>query len=348
MHAPESSRPQAPRPPRRRFGMRSRAARVAGLCVIAGLSGAVPLLAQAPLSRATAPPAERDTAAGPIIELAGRIVPGDRFPIFLGAGERVVRLLVQDNAQVRRGDNLVQLANDNLTGLLFSLNQKEEELAAERDAQTLLQVEQGAAAAALRRLEARIAEEQALHERIADYPAAGVLRELSEERDRRQANLKLLDTKIVLARARAARLEAAIAALRGRSGDLGSQASRLLVTAPFDGRVVHVHPHADRAPIGTRILELWDTRALRVEARVWQHQLALIREGQPVKVLPEFFQNTTIDGKIASIGAVIEAPERESFPVYPVLVDLLDPPRTLQVGMAVTVRSGVAPARPPQ
>ena len=46
------------------------------------------------------------------------------------------------------------------------------------------------------------------------------------------------------------------------------------ITAPFAGRVARVSEAGVRAAPGATVVELWDDEVLRVEAELWQHQVA--------------------------------------------------------------------------
>jgi multidrug resistance efflux pump len=306
------------------------AARHAGALACGAQILAIASLAAA--QQPTPPPSEQG-----IVALPGRVVPAQRFALSLAAGERVVKLLAEEGDRVEKGEPLAQLANDSLTSIALSLQAKEEGLATEQEKLEVLRLDVTAARASLDRLEQRLREEEALRAELPDYPFEAAVRDARDQQQKLRSELAVMEKRLELAQARVSRVKGQLAAVRSFAGDAEPQLSRLLVRAPFAGEVVHVRPDPERASTGMLVLELWDTSALRVEARVWQHQLRHVRVGDHVRVLPEFFQNESFQGVISEVGVMSEAAGEGDFPTFPVVVDLPAQSK-LQVGIAVTVQ----------
>jgi multidrug efflux pump subunit AcrA (membrane-fusion protein) len=292
-------------------------------------------------ARAETPNTEASANRGPskgYIECSGKVHPHRYFLLRLRPGERIVGYMVQEGQKVEKGTPLVQLSNDNLSGEIEALQEKEIEIEESRDQAELLRLKIGITEESLQRLKARIDAERKIMNEIPGYLIEGKAKEWTSEVAQKEDTLVIMRKELSLLEKRIRRTELLKNKRITRMAALNKDLGNLLVRAPFSGQVKKTMTAFQYAAPGDLVLELWDTSVLEVEAFVWQHQLRYITIGGKVKILPDYFKETFVWGTIRSIGHPKSSMKEEGFPTFPVTIDVSENKVGLIAGMAVTVR----------
>ncbi len=81
------------------------------------------------------------------------------------------------------------------------------------------------------------------------------------------------------------------------------QATNATLTAPFDGTVITIIPHAgEMAGPTSPVLLLADLTHLQLQGALDQNVLERVRIGQTVTIVPDAFQDKTVTGKVSKVG----------------------------------------------
>lgn len=289
---------------------------------------------------------------------------------------RVVRVVVEEGAMVRRGDTLVILQQ---SALPADIEQRRARVsAAEAE---LRDLQQGARAPELERARAelRSAESEAERtqreaERFARLAEAGGIsqsqldaarsaaRVAASRRDALRESLELLSEgarpeRIAAARAAVTNARAQVAMAEATAGDL-------VLTAPVDGVVLarFVEP-GEVIAAGVPAMSLGDPRRPWIRVYLSPPALAAIRVGQAARLTLEGVPDRTFPARVAAIATQAEFTPRVALTeneradlLFGVKLDVLDTTGTLKPGLPATVvfdtaatapGDGAAPASPP-
>jgi cobalt-zinc-cadmium efflux system membrane fusion protein len=140
---------------------------------------------------------------------------------------------------------------------------------------------------------------------------------------------------------------ALLATLGVPNGSVGemAEAGRVELRSPLAGTVVARNAHVGRAvdPAET-LLEIVDLDELWLLADLYEHDIRLVAEGQPVQVEVRAFPNRTYQGQVDVIPGTLDETTRS----VKVQVDLLNPDHHLRPGMFATARIQGVHDHPPQ
>lgn len=285
-------------------------------------------------------PIEVDTAAvarGSLrvtVDAEGRTRVRDRFVITAPVSGRLERIALAEGSVVRRGDVVARVAPLPLDAqtVLQARARLDAAVATQREATT--RVEQA-------RITAEHAQRNA--ERFGAVAAAGGL----SARDREQVELASsvarddLTAATARARAAAAEIEAARAALIAVGGNGGSARGVIPVRSPTPGRLLRVPERSERVVVaGTPILELGSPAAMEVVVDVLSTDAVQVCEGATVE-LDEWGGDAPLAGRVrliepsafTRVSALGVDEQRVN-----VVIDFVDRPGTLGDGFRVEAR----------
>lgn len=215
-----------------------------------------------------APPVPAAPAAPAGIRADGRVTtyPGATVDIGTETGGRIVRLLVQEEQRIRRGDVIADLASDEEHAALDEANARVRESGT--NIEFLTTEWQRMAALAKTSSVSR----QALDKSARDLDAARAQRDV--------------------ALATVARLDA--------------QLGKLRVVSPIDGVVTARYVESgETVPPGTRLATVSDLSRRRIEAEVDEFDAGRIVQGAPVTITAEGFDGQTWQGIVDVVPAVV-------------------------------------------
>ncbi len=198
------------------------------------------------------------------IRAEGRVTtyPGAMVDIGTEASGRIVRLLVQEQQTVKRGDLIAELAAEEETAALAEAKARIAE--AETDI-AFLTVEQRRADALMK---------------SGSIPQQGV------DKIRRDLDASRARKDVALASVR--RLEAMVAKSR--------------ITSPIDGTVTHRYvEQGEIIPYGTKVVSIANLDRRRVEAEIDEYDAGRVRVGDSVIVFAEGFENFRWTGRVEMI-----------------------------------------------
>lgn len=220
---------------------------------------------QAEAEPAPAPAVEAVQAksgALPLVErLSGTVKARNQVAIRPEIEARVVEVLVESGAAVRRGQPLVRLDDRRLQDQL-------------RQAAASLQLAEASAAEA----RARVAEAEAETVRS---------RRLAEDELISPLDLETLEARLDAVEAAAAQSEARVAQAKATLAERRSDLARAVVRSPVDGRVGQRNAEVGMlADPGGVLFMVGDLGELRVEIPLTEAMLSYLEEGQRVRILP--------------------------------------------------------------
>ncbi len=272
------------------------------------------------------------------VECNGTLQPGKRFALKLGAGERVSKILVKEEAIVDKDRPLVLLTNDDLRQQIAALEEMELKTWREKEDLRLLDIEIDNEENNKRELEKLIAEEHQIGEEIPGYQVDKQIRQLKEELNRAEGQLRILKERLAIQKQGYARQKVRMASRETMLADLKLRAGKLEILAPFSGTVKRIHASAETAILGELVLELWDESSYLIHGHLWQNQVVNVRPGNRVEVYPDFYQNTCLAGTVQSMPAADTNADKGQFPTFPVYVEMKKQDQHLVIGMTVSLR----------
>jgi RND family efflux transporter MFP subunit len=235
---------------------------------------------------------------------------------------------VSPGDRVREGQTLIVLAGDDLAA------------GARAARSAALAAEQGswAAAAELQGAEAGLALARASHDRVAGLQARRSA--TAQELDDATAALRSAEARVSGASARALQAASAVESARAASDQASTTESFTTIAAPFDGMVTGkmVEPGNMASP-GMPLLRLEDTRGFRLELRVDESRIGLIRNGDSVPISLGT-GTASITGTVVEVSRAVDADAR----AFLVKIALPDAPG-LRSGEFGKARFGGTPRR---
>ncbi|MEW6444969.1 MAG: efflux RND transporter periplasmic adaptor subunit [Pseudomonadota bacterium] len=238
---------------------------------------------------------------------AGTITACRRAKLSPSVSGQIIRLPFREGAQVRQGDVLLELWNEDIkTNRALT----EQELKASE-----------AQARATCALAAQAEREAARQARL--RPGGLVSADLA---DKAQAQA-------TSQRAQCHASEAQIDVARARFAVLDAQLERTIVRAPFDGIIAELNgelfeitaPSPPGIPTPPAV-DLVEYGCIYIEAPIDEVDAASVRVGMPVRVSLDAFRDALFDGHVRRIGAYVEDKEKQARFVT-VEIDLADDPR---------------------
>jgi multidrug resistance efflux pump len=294
-----------------------------------------------PVAAAAASPgcfAAAEAPATNVLECLGTLHPVNTFTLRLNPNDTVESVHVRPGDLLKQGDLLARLFNPVLQGELVAA--RERILALRREALEVntLQWKKDAAAARLAELSRRLDAQEALRGKIAGYDPQTQDRELVDEKNRVEREVKGYANEIqqhVDMRKPAGEL---IRSLEQRISEIECRLERLTVRAPHAGVVVRLERGLN--PQDGVLLELHDRSGFVIRGALWQNQLERVRPGCGVDIMPDYSSGKQWKGRVVSIGLAPVVNAAGSFPQYPleIALDDYDGAQVLRDGMTVTMR----------
>lgn len=242
----------------------------------------------------------------------------------------------QAQAQVLNAEIAVELAEINYRQLLAGPGEAEIEAArasVERAREAYLSLKEMPRSAELAAAEAQVAQARATLDRLLSGPTAA---------ERAAAESQVAQAEAALARLRtgASQEELKIADAQVEQARLAlEQARRALdgtkLIAPFDGVVAAVNlQEGALASAATPVLVLVDLSGFRIQVRVDEVDIALVREGQPVRLTLDALPGQEIRGQVARIAPISSL--EGGINTYTVDIEIAPTDAPLRAGMSAT------------
>ena len=280
---------------------------------------------------------------GRFLECTGTVMPQRRLEVVLAPGQLLREVYVRRGQRVEAETPLAELLS--LEMVQRSANLKEAELAAAHaeaeDELRRLQIEQKRRY--VTRLAERIAAERTVREEIPDYLVEGKLRDWLDEKRRTEEEIAVLELQVTGHAAKEPTRRRLAELRRQQSAAVEEALAADRITAPFAGRVARVSEAGVRAAPGATVVELWDDEVLRVEAELWQHQVALISEGRNAHISLNLFGDRWLPATVLELIPARLDRTGDDYPMFQVVVGLDDQLQDLVVGMKVSVRIEIEP-----
>ncbi len=271
------------------------------------------------------------------VECSGVVEPKREFSLMPSPQDRIVQCLRKPGERVASGDLLMKLESSSLSEQYLSLLEKRLALKRDLDKIALLKTKMKITADDIARLGRQIENERQVREKIPDYLIEGRLGGWLTEKRLKENAFALLKLEVDQFNRRFADFQAVSLQTDSAISAVEERLRKLDVKAPFDGLLAAVRCDSARTPAGQPILVLQDDQNMMVVAKAWQNQLPYIHSGNRVKVFPNSFKKDFFWGTVHNVGPA-EKTAGAQYPVFPVTVDLEDPPPHLRAGMAVSVQ----------
>jgi HlyD family secretion protein len=261
-------------------------------------------------------------------------------------GGRVSEMRVREGSAVRKGDLLARIDDPELSRQQEGARAEEEQArdalrqaeARREEVSLRVRAEKGRAANNLRkaREDHRRAAELYRDGFIArsELDAAETLLANAEEESRiaeaGESSLRAVDREVDVLKGR-------VRAARARTETVEARQAKLLVVAPFGGVVIRKSSEIGESKLpGAPLFTLADPSRIHVEAQVDEADAAKVRAGQSVRLLPEAYRGDRFTGRVSEVRPTVEA-SKEVSRANTILVDLVEAPRPLRLGMSVDV-----------
>ena len=274
------------------------------------------------------------------IECTGAVGSRNTLKLHLHPGETVLKVFVQADQQVKAGDPLVELENVVLWSSFLSLQSelRQWDEAVERLAVLDLEIE--GQEKTIEQIGKKIEKERTIAENIPDYPLEAAIESFLDTMETEKIRLESLLVQKGFIEESLQLRDTMRETIDRQMKILQSRLDRLLVRAPFDGRVSFCCPLPGYLSSGDKILEIIDERSIIVSATILQDHLKYVRENTPVEVYPDYFEDRFVSGKIETIGLPVNESGQDypKFPLTIMLDETDDVQRLCRLGMTVTVR----------
>ena len=283
-----------------------------------------PVEAPAVLTVSTQPASMRDIPR--LLSLTGSVAAWDQLPVMPAAnGLRLMAVLVEEGATVRKGQLLAQLDDATLQAQLAAAQAR----AASAEAQLAKmrtptrRQDLASAQAAVAQAEANLSAAVDTFQRFQQLKAEGGVSE---------AELVVKQTNVEAARASAeqARQRLSLAREGSRAEDLAiasaqaaearasvahSQAllAQTRVTAPDDGRIIKRDAHiGDVSTVGRALFTMVRDSRLEVEALVPESDMGVVKVGMPARIASDARPDLVATGKVREVSPSLDAGSRQA------------------------------------
>jgi len=245
-------------------------------------------------------------------------VKGDVVPVSAQVKGRIAKVYIEDNMQVKKGDVLFELENQDYT---IALNRAKEELAAAQAQIAAIDASSAQAEQSVRQAQSMLGKAQT-EKAFADKEQQRYARLVSEnlvsknfydgvrakaDETTAQTNaaeatvmMALASMKTIEANRKAAEFKAAAALQTVKAAELDLE--RTIIRAPRNGRIGQNNVKAGRyVQPGQAVISLVGSDKLWIEANFKETQLNHIRIGQPVEIKADAYPDMKINGRVESI-----------------------------------------------
>lgn len=271
------------------------------------------------------------------LQFPGRLEPISSFRLVLGPGEAIIECRLKEGQEVAKGTALARIRLDQVESAVVELTAKRLEVLLKCEESRLLEIELQQKKIHVNALRREVDQERNLSRAVQGYGSTG-LKRLEEQLQIAQAEIVLLEAKLATSKELLPTCEDLVSKIEQQLSNLQQRLSATSIVAPFAGTIVRCHASPELAKTGEVILDLWDTKELRVRGRVMQHQLSYLHEGDELSVDVEFSDQKPAEGVVLSILPVLGMAREEGVAVFDVLVQLKGVPDWFRPGMSVTLR----------
>lgn len=276
------------------------------------------------------------------IECRGYITPKYKFNLKLRAGERIIKYKIKENEYVKKGQPLVWLTNDSLLNQVISQREREFEIKKDIEELKIQAMEISILKNDIERLKKQILEERNIAKLIKDYPLSIQEKKITDEIVLKTKKLNILTSKKLLNENLINDRKKIQNFSSSHTADITRRLNKLIVKAPFSGKIAQVNQNPDWASTGETILEMWNENELLVKAEVWQHQIQHIKINDNAKVFPDYYTNYKLNGKVIKIGNAIHSNRNDEYPRFPIVIKLNKIKNNkLRVGMVVLIKINI-------
>ncbi len=261
-------------------------------------------------------------------------------------GGRISEMRVREGSVVRKGDLLARIDDPELSRQQEGARAEEEQArdalrqaeARREEVSLRVRAERGRAANNLRKAREDHRRAAELHRdgfiARSELDSAETLLANAEEESRiaeaGESSLRAVDREVDVLKGR-------VRAARARTEAVEARQAKLLVVAPFGGVVIRKSSEIGESKLpGAPLFTLADPSRIHVEAQVDEADAAKVRAGQSVRLLPEAYRGDRFTGRVSEVRPTVEA-SKEVSRANTILVDLVEAPRPLRLGMSVDV-----------
>ena len=254
---------------------------------------------------------------GPLVrtlQFSGRVATLSRVDVGSTVTGRVVEVRVSEGAQVKKGDVLVRLENDELRAALDQAQANEQQAAARLVG--LRSTGRSSAQAGLAQANSVLLAARAELQRTQELVAKGFLSEAKLDEARRGADVA--QAQLMTARAQSAanadrgtdvaQAKAQLALANAATAVARARLTQSVVVAPEDGRVLTrvVEPGQIVQP-GRALMSLALSGPVQLVAQVDERYLEQLRVGQTTSVLADAFPQARFAARVQSISPLVDA-----------------------------------------
>lgn len=314
-------------------------------------------LALLPREMKRPPQAATQTSEPAFVVAAGRVEPlGEEIKLGAELDGKLERVLVEEGAEVRRGQVLAVLRNADFAARVATARAA---LAARQA--TLERLATGArgeekleAEALVREAEAELSASRAERDRRSQLLHRGAVSRseydlTDRDASKAQARLDAARQRLALVQRQTRvedlhRAEAEVAQAAAMVAEAEAALDKTFIRSPVAGRVLRRYKQQGESVTAgeTGVFSVGDFRALRVRVDVDERDVARLRLGQPAWVRAEAYGDRKFTGKVVEIGQALgrknvrtgEPTERVDTKILETLVEL-DPGQPLPVGLRV-------------
>ena len=277
------------------------------------------------------------------LRFMGRAEPWESYSVVLLPGESIEHVDVKKGEEVRVGDPLLHLVNDQLANSIGELSRRKNEAIYNMRQSSLLDLEIELKEKYLAKIDKEIAKEEQLVKQIVGY-SSQLAKQLQQQRSQLADQLILLRAKNKITKEMNSKNQELNSYLQSQIDKLVERRDRLSIKAPFAGKIFHIAEDPLRAVPGRPVCELWNDSVIMIRGSVMQHQYSFVQPGAKVKISMEFSGEKKLDGVVYSIEQGMNmAMSRGGDPrlmgehiVFSVLIRV-DDPQWLKPGMMVSV-----------
>ena len=280
------------------------------------------------------------------LRFMGMAEPWESYSVVLLPGESVEQVYVKRGEQVKKGNPLVRLTNDQLSNSIGDLIRKKNEVGYNVQQASLLTLEIELKEKYLAQIDEKIKKEEELVEKVSGY-SSQLSKKLEQQRRQLSDQLTILRARDKIAMEMNGKNQDLASSMQVQIEKLVERRQQLDIKAPFAGGIFYIIEDPQRAVPGRPVCELWNENVLMVRGKIMQHQYSFVHSGDKVKISMEFSTEKKLDGVVHSIeqGLAQERDPRlmQGYATFSVLIRV-DEPQWLKPGMMVSVEM-VSPLR---
>ncbi len=276
------------------------------------------------------------SSKGTKLQFAGIVQPGKKMAVVLLPGEGIRQVLVKSGDKVEEGAKLLELSNVQLISGLVDLQQRKNSVKQSIEKFQLIKLEHEIKLKQLDVIDGEIAREKQLSQKIEGYVSTMLL-ELQKQNIQLSNEITLLNARIIPAAERAEEAQRLLGLIEEQIALTRQQIDKLVVHAPFSGKVNYAVEDPDRVQPGGLICVIWDDSSYIIRGIIMQHQLSLINPGDEVSVSVDFLPDKTVTGHVRAIRFPMQRPEGQGYPGFEVSMKVEGHQSLFEPGMTVSI-----------